>query len=99
VLERAVFFLDYDSVAYASIHDMTLRYTSGTGPIIGTLSDTGFLDQTADTYAVLEPAAGSLILPANEPVVAFLSGAVTTGNSPVVVRLFYNIDDLTTLGA
>jgi len=97
VLDRAAFFLDYNSGAYASIHDMTIRYTDGSGAIIGTLGMTGFLDQTADTYAVLTPAAGSIILPANAPLVASLAGAVTTGNSPIVARLFYDIIDLTTL--
>ena len=100
LLRQAVFFLDYNSVGYASVgagDDITLRYTNGTGAVIGTLETTGFLDQTADKYSILYPAAGSIILPANAPVVAFLGGAVTTGNSPVQVRLFYDIIDLTTL--
>lgn len=99
VLNKIVAALAYDSVGYAgaSGHDMTIRYTNSTGPIIGTLTSLGFLDQTEETYAVMEPVGGSLVLPANEPVVAFLTGAVTSGNSPVVARLFYDIIDLTTL--
>jgi hypothetical protein len=100
VQERSVFFLDYHSAAYAAIaagDDLTIRYTDGSGATVGTLETTGFLDQTADTYALLIPAAGSLILPANAPLVASLAGAVTTGNSPVATRLSYNVVDLSTL--
>lgn len=102
ILNKLVSMLDYNTIAYASVggaDDITIRYTNGAGAVIGTIETTGFLDQTADTYAVLQPAAGSTILPANAPLVAFLGGAVTTGNSPVVVRLFYDIVDLTTLTA
>lgn len=100
VLDYALFFLDYNSAAYASVgasDDLTLRYTDGSGATVGTLETTGFLDQTADKYALVVPAAGSLILPANAPLVASLAGAVTTGNSPVAVRLQYEIVDLSTL--
>lgn len=100
VLDYALFFLDYNSAAYASVggsDDLTLRYTDGSGATVGTLETTGFLDQTADKYSLLVPAAGSLILPANQPLVASLAGAVTTGNSPVAVRLQYDIVDLSTL--
>ncbi len=96
----AIFFYDYNSIAYASVggsDDITLRYTDGSGAIVGTLETVGFLDQTADKYAVLVPAAGSVILPVNAALVASLGGAVTTGNSPVAVRLLYDIVDLTTL--
>lgn len=100
VLDYALFFLDYNSAAYASVgasDDLTLRYTDGSGVTIGTLETTGFLDQTADKYALVVPAAGSLILPVNAPLVASLAGAVTTGNSPVAARLQYNVVDLSTL--
>lgn len=100
VLDRAVFFLDYNSIAYASVggsDDITIRYVDGTGAVVCTLETIGFLDQSADKYALVVPAAGSLILPANQPLVAFLGGAVTTGNSPVAVRLLYDIIDLSTL--
>lgn len=99
-LERGVFFLDYNSIAYASVgagDDLNIRYTDGSGAVAGTVETTGFLDQTADKYALLTPPAGSLILPANAPLVASLNGAVTTGNSPVAARLTYNIIDLSTL--
>lgn len=99
-LEAAAFFLDYNSAAYASIaagDDINLRYTDGSGVIAGTLETTGFLDQTADTYALVNPSSGSLILPANAPLVASIAGAVTTGDSPLAVRVFYRVVDLATL--
>lgn len=100
IMDRAVFFLDYNSAAYASVgasDDLTLRYTDGSGAILGTLETTGFLDQAADTRAIVTPVDGSVILPSNTPLVAFLGGQVTTGNSPVAARVFYHTIDLTGL--
>lgn len=100
VLNKMLSVLNYNTIAYASVgggDDITIRYTDGAGAIVGTIETTGFLDQAAVTYNVLQPAGGSQILPANAPLVASLGGAVTTGNSPVVARLFYDIVDLTTL--
>lgn len=100
VLNRAVFFLDYNSAAFASVgagDDIEIRYTNASGVIAGTLETTGFLDQTADKYALVPPNTSNLILPANAPLVASLAGQVTTGNSPVAVRIFYDIVDLSTL--
>lgn len=100
VLNRAVFFLDYNSAAFASVgagDDINIRYTDASGVIAGTLETTGFLDQTADKYALVQPNTANLILPANAPLVASLAGQVTTGNSPVAARIFYDIVDLSTL--
>jgi hypothetical protein len=100
VFESAQVFLDYNSAAYAGIasgDDLNIRYTNGSGAIAGTLETTGFLDQTADVYALIKPSAGSLILPPNAPLVASLAGAVTTGNSPLGVRVYYRVVDLSTL--
>lgn len=100
--ERAEVFLDYNSVAYADIasgDDLNIRYryTDGSGTIAGTLETTGFLDQTSDIYAMIYPIADSLVLPLNAPLVASLGGAVTTGNSPLAIRVHYSIIDLFTL--
>ena len=100
VLEKAIFFLDYNSAAYAGIasgDDLNVRYTDGSGVIAGTLETTGFLDQTEDTYAVAEPSLDSGIITANAPLVASLAGAIITGDSPLVVRTFYRIVDLSTM--
>lgn len=98
--DSAILFLDYNSVAYSGIasgDDINIRYTDGSGAIVSTVETTGFLDQTSDTYAVSKPSSGSLILPVNAPIVASLAGDVTTGDSPVAVRIFYRVVDLSTL--
>lgn len=91
VLDSAAFFLDYNSAAYddiASGDDLNIRYTDGSGAIAGTLETTGFLDLTADAYSLVQVPSGSIILPANAPLVASLAGAITTGDSPLAVRVF-----------
>ena len=100
VFENAVFFLDYNSAAYAAIaagDDLNIKYTDGSGATVGTLETTGFLDLTADSYNIVKPSADSVILPANAPLVASLAGAITTGDSPLAVRVFYRIVELSTL--
>lgn len=99
-LISAVLFLDYNSAAYAGIDaadDINICYTDGAGAIAGTVETTGFLDITADAYSFVNPPAGSVILPVNAPLVASLAGAITTGDSPLAVRVFYRVVDLSTL--
>lgn len=96
----AVAFYDYGTVAYTSVgagDDITLRYTNGAGVVVGTLETTGFLDATADKYALVAPAGASLLMAANAALVASLGGAVATGDSPVALRVYYEIVDLSTL--
>jgi len=100
VLDKALFFLDYNSTAYAGIaagDDINIHYTDASGAIAGTLETTGFLDLTTDSYSLVQPPAGSIILPVNAPLVASLAGAITTGDSPLAVRIFYRVVDLSTL--
>lgn len=100
VFEKAIFFLDYNSAAYSGIaagDDINIRYTDGSGVIVGTLETTGFLDLVADSYALVEPNSSTLILPANSPLVASLAGAITSGDSPIAVRVYYRIVELSTL--
>jgi hypothetical protein len=103
VFEHAEFFLDYNSAAYAGIaagDDLNIRYTDGSGVIAGTLETTGFLDQTADKYALVRAlTSSSLILPVNAALVGSLAGAVITGNSPLGVRVHYSVIDFSTLSA
>jgi len=106
LFDKAVFFLDYNSAAYAAIagsDDLNISYTDENGVVAGTLETTGFLDQTADKYAAVNPKVESgitdLIAAVNAPLVASLAGAVTTGDSPIGARIFYRIVDLSTLSA
>lgn len=100
LLESAVFFLDFNTAAYTGVDagdDLNIKYTDGVGVTAATVETTGFLDQSADTYAAAYPSADSLILPVNAPLVASLGGAVATGDSPIAARVFYRVVDLSTL--
>lgn len=99
VLEFAELFLDYGTAAYAAIaagEDLNFCYTNGSGAIIGTVEATGFLDQTSDQhrfirfYGTVTPVANAAI------VLHMASGEVTTGDSPLDVRLHYRTIDLLT---
>jgi hypothetical protein len=91
IVPRVVeFFLDYNSAAYAGIaggEDLVLRYTDGSGNAVATVEATGFLDQTSDQRRLL--VVDNTFTPtANAALVLHMStGEVTTGNSPLNVRV------------
>ena len=107
ILQKATFFYDYNSAAYAGIaagEDWVINYTDESGLIQAYLETTGFLDLTADAYRVVLPATtaaatqASFIPTVNAALVLHqLSGEIITGNSPVAVRVDYAIVDLSTL--
>jgi len=101
---HAIWFLDYNSAAYAGIaagEDIAIRYTDGSGQFLVGCEITGFLDQTEDTYAITHAYAPILPLQigaVNAPLVAAMAtGEITTGDSPLAVRLSYATIDLSTL--
>lgn len=88
--------------AYAGIatgEDLVLKYTNGSGAqCSGVIETTGFLDQaTAQTRVVGMPGAtgttaGDYAPVANAAVVLhLLVGEITTGDSPLYVRVWYDI--------
>lgn len=88
--------------AYAGIaagEDLVLKYTNGSGAqCASVIETTGFLDQaTAQTRYAFAPAstgstAGDVTPVANAAVVLhLLSGEITTGDSPIYVRLWFDI--------
>lgn len=88
-------FYDYNSAAYAGIggtEDLVLRYTDASGSIMATIETTGFLDQTADQIRHVK---GVGVTPvANAAVMAHMAvGEITTGNSPVRLRIRYRLID------
>jgi hypothetical protein len=90
--------LDYAGVAYAGIaagEDLVLRYTNGSGAAAFTVEATGFLDATADAIRVggIDAAAAAAITPvANSPLVLHMAtGEITTGTSPLRVKLWYSV--------
>jgi len=96
----AQLWLDYNSAAYAGIgatEDLEIRHTDGSGQLFGTVETTGFLDATADAYRHIYPLAAEASTPvANAALVMNLAaGEITTGNSPLKVRLRYRTVDLT----
>jgi len=88
--------------AYAGIaagEDLVLKYTNGSGAQCSSVIETtGFLDQaTAQTRVAHDPGsmttvAGDYAPVANAAVVLhLLSGEITTGDSPLYVRVWYDI--------
>jgi len=84
--------------AYGGIavgEDLSIRYTDGAGTEMGECETTGFLDQaSAQTREVVRFAAASLISSSTPTVNAaivlhLLAGEITTGDSPLHVRIYY----------
>jgi len=96
VFERVIGFLDYNSVAYDGIgaaEDIDINYTDKFGITVCSIETFGFIDQTSDTYTVSYPFLSSILIP-NAPLVACLPDAILTGNSPIALRIYYNVVDL-----
>lgn len=94
IFQGAVVFVDYNSAAYAGIaagEDLSVKYTDASGLEVGALEATGFLDATADALRWVPQKAVAGITPvANSPLVLhMLTGEITTGDSPVKLRVYY----------
>lgn len=96
----AELFLDYNSAAYAAIHaddNLTFKYTGAAGTLLGTVETTGFLDQTADQHRHFSFATGDLTPTANAALVLHMAnGEVTTGDSPLKIKIYYRVVTLLT---
>ena len=87
--------------AYAGIatgEDIAVAYTNQSGPVIGTVEATGFLDQTTAQTRFLQPGDVRTALDgvptANAPViVGLLTGEITTGDFDLYVSVTYKIMD------
>lgn len=98
VLDRVIAY-KAAGTAYAAVHtddDIAFKYTDANGAALAEIEATGFLDQaTAQTrFATSYRAASaeSSMAPTNTPIVAhMLNGEVTTGDSPLKLRLYYRI--------
>lgn len=94
ILVGAELWLDYGGTAYAGIaagEDLTIKYTDANGATLATVETTGFLDATADAFRYVQPTTTAAIAPvANAPLVLhLLTGEITTGNSPLKLRVLY----------
>lgn len=107
LFDRAVFFYDYNSAAYAGVaagENWNIKYENASGLAVGFLETDGFLTLEADAYRVVECGAtdGTLLnsyapLVNKALVLHQLSDEITTGDSPVAVRVFYKEVNLATL--
>ena len=83
--------------AYGGIaagEDLEFRYTNATGSEIMDVETTGFLDQ-ASAQVRWTPADASVQTPtASAPVVVRLSGAITTGNTDLTLKVYHRIIEL-----
>ena len=94
-LLSAVFFVDYNSAAYATYGDLTINlHTTGTA-ISNTLDLADLLAKTADTYVRLPVADDEeTVLQDNEALeLRVATGNPVTGDSPIKVALQYRIHD------
>ena len=83
--------------AYAGVaagEDLALRYTNGSGTVLGTVETTGFLDQATLQTRSVRGVSTDLSPLANAPVVAHMTtGEITTGDSPISLRIVARIID------
>jgi hypothetical protein len=96
VLRYAFFFYDYAAAAYGGIaagEDLAIKYTNASGVQVAQVEATGFIDQTSDQIRLVYPTSTAQFTPvANSPLVLhMLAGEVTTGDTPLFVRIFYDI--------
>ena len=96
----ATIWYDYNSAAYAGIaagENLVFRQTDGSGAVVSSeVETTGLLDATADVIVKCAPlsdvAVGSYVIADNKKIVLhLLVGEVTTGNSPLKIKIQYRI--------
>lgn len=100
ILVAAELWLDYGSAAYDGIaagEDLTIKVSDAAGATLATVETTGFLDATADAFRYVEPTTTAARTPvANAPLVLhLLTGEITTGDSPLKLRVLYREVTLT----
>lgn len=90
VVNKVYGFLDYNSAAYAgSSQVLSVQYTDGSGDIICSFTEAAFLEATADAYEC--PAMIQVFPVVNAAIVAAANADLTSGNSPIYLRLYYRI--------
>lgn len=76
----------------ASSEDLDFRYINASGALIAQVETTGFLDQAGVELRWATGPTGT-IEPRRGVVVVSLSGAITTGTSPLHLRCYYRVLD------
>lgn len=91
-LLSAVFSLNWESVAYATNGDLTIRTKTTNTVLSDTLAAADLLDNVADTVRVMQALSADVSLDDGEALELFCAtGDPTAGNSPVRVRVVYRI--------
>lgn len=76
----------------ATTEDLTLKYTNAAGTVLATVETTGFLDQATAQLRSVKSTAGDITPVDNAPIVAHIpTGEITTGNTPVNLRISYRV--------
>ena len=86
-------FLDYGSAAYANNGILGFYETDSTGTVMSdTIPLADFLDETADTYQVVQALSANVAMNDNVPIVLTMAtGESITGDSPITVVVSYRI--------
>jgi hypothetical protein len=79
--------------AYASVNDLTLKYTNGSGVTLSTITASGFLD-SASAVAFRATNAAGLVSFGAPVVITCGTGNPTTGTFDVKLRIKYRIERL-----
>lgn len=98
-VRKVMVFLDYNAAAYAGIaagEDLSFKYNSSAGVEIIRIETDPFLTAVADELRIGYPSASGGFADfepvANAPIVLhLLTGEIITGNSPVKVRVYYDV--------
>lgn len=89
VFKGAQCFLDYGGTPYAgSSETIPIKYENASGATVGTVAE-AFIESSADAYYRVEPV--SAICLANKALVATANADITTGNSTLKLRVYYQV--------
>jgi hypothetical protein len=96
IVPRRVIIAKAAGTAYAGIdggEDLVLRYTDSSGQIcLGPIESVGFLDQATFQTRIGHPPAEITLETTSTPVVLHMTtGEITTGNSDLRVRVWYDL--------
>lgn len=95
-LVSALLILDYAGTAYGGVgatEDLAIRFTDASGVIASTtLETTGLLDATSDQMRTFKVLTTDITPVPNSPLLLhLLNGEVTTGNSPLRLKVEYRV--------
>lgn len=90
IVEQVEAFLDYNTATYAGTNNtIELRYTDDTGAKVITDLPETFVESTADAIYVANGI--DVVAVPNAPIVAHAQGDLTTGDSPITLKIFYHV--------